>query len=107
MGCGSAGAADGDTNEVLLKKLEKMEQRIETLEAELKQKTGACRERLRSDKSAKSAATPASPKNANAAVPADQPQASQSKQDPQEQTRSEGQAGIQVEAARRFEIAAA
>jgi hypothetical protein len=78
MGCGSAGAADGDGNEVLLKKLEKMEQRIETLEAELKQKQAPA-----IDKSAKSAATPASPKNANAAVPADQPRASQSKQDPQ------------------------
>jgi hypothetical protein len=77
MGCGSAGAADGDSNEVLLKKLEKMEQRIETLEAELKQKQAPA-----TGKSAKSAATPASPKNADAAVPADQPQDAQSKQDP-------------------------
>src|SRR5260370_38957399 len=38
IGCASAQAADGDANEVLLKKLEKMEQRIEMLEAELKQK---------------------------------------------------------------------
>src|SRR6202790_4165523 len=78
MGCGSAGAADGDSNKILWKKLEKREQRIETLEAELKQKQAPA-----IDKSAKPAATPASPKNANAAVPADQPRASQSKQDSQ------------------------
>jgi hypothetical protein len=80
LGCGRAGAADGDSNEVLLKKLEKMEQRIETLEAELKQKQAPASP---ADKSAKSAAAPASPKNANAAAPADQPQASQSNQDSQ------------------------
>jgi hypothetical protein len=82
MGCGSAGAADGDSNEILLKKLEKMEQRIETLEAELRQKRAPAIASP-ADKSAKPAATPASPKNANAAAPADQPQASQSNQDSQ------------------------
>jgi hypothetical protein len=39
MSCsGAAFAADGDANEALLKKLEKMERRIQLLEAELKQK---------------------------------------------------------------------
>src|SRR6266852_7204260 len=69
ISCSSAWAADGDANEALMKKLEKMEQRIQTLEAELKQKQTSP-----SDKSTKSAPAPASPKNANAAVPADQPQ---------------------------------
>src|SRR5262249_28338782 len=37
-GCGGAVAAEDEENTVLLKKLEKMEQRIQLLEAELKQK---------------------------------------------------------------------
>jgi hypothetical protein len=74
MGCSSAWAADGDANEALMKKLEKMEQRIQTLEAELKQKQTSS-----SDKSTKSAPASASPKNANAAVPSDQPQDARSK----------------------------
>ncbi len=82
IGCASAQAADGDANEVLLKKLEKMEQRIEMLEAELKQKQASPAEKqaapsdksTKSDNNTKSAAAPASPKNANAAGPSDQPQ---------------------------------
>lgn len=38
VGCGSAWAADGDVNEAVLKKMEAMEKRIQSLEAELKQK---------------------------------------------------------------------
>src|SRR5258708_28882314 len=82
IGCASAQAADGDANEVLLKKLEKMEQRIEMLEAELKQKQASPSEKqaapsdksTKSDNNTKSAAAPASPKNANAAGPSDHPQ---------------------------------
>ncbi|HET7889479.1 MAG TPA: hypothetical protein VFL62_24885 [Bradyrhizobium sp.] len=37
-GCGSAFAADGEVNEAVLKKMEAMEKRIQSLEAELKQK---------------------------------------------------------------------
>src|ERR1700738_4896394 len=64
---GSLQAADGD--EALMKKLERMERRIQSLEAELKQK-----QTPPSDKSAQLATVPASPKNANAAVPSDKPQ---------------------------------
>src|SRR5260370_42055738 len=83
IGCGGVNAADGDANEVLLKKLEKMEQRIQTLEAELKEK----KQTAHSDKSAKSTAA-ASPKNANAAVPLDQPLDPQSKRDPKDKPAS-------------------
>lgn len=38
MGCGDVRAAEGDANEILLKKLDKMERRILALEAELKAK---------------------------------------------------------------------
>jgi len=38
VACGNAWSADGDVNEALLKKMEAMEQRIQSLEAELKQK---------------------------------------------------------------------
>src|SRR5260221_8333163 len=82
IGCASDRAADGDANEVLLKKLEKMEQRIEMLEAELKQKQASPAEKqaapsdksTKSDNNTKSAAAPASPKNANAAGRSGQPQ---------------------------------
>ncbi len=40
-GCGSAFAADGDVNEAVLKKMEAMEKRIQSLEAELRQKRSA------------------------------------------------------------------
>ncbi len=83
IGCSGVNAADGDANEVLLKKLEKMEQRIQTLEAELKEK----KQTAPSDKSAKSTAA-ASPKNANAAVPLDQPLDPQSKRDPKDKPAS-------------------
>ncbi len=77
LSCGSAWAADGDANEVLLKKLEKMEQRIETLEAELKEKKQASlseKQTSPSDKSAKS------DKVAKSSDPADPSQAPQDKQ---------------------------
>src|SRR5229473_1347558 len=67
LSCSNAWAADGD--DALMKKLERMERRIQSLEAELKQKLTPP-----SDKSAQLAAVPASPKNANAAVPSDKPQ---------------------------------
>jgi hypothetical protein len=61
----SAFAADGDaSNEALLKKMEQMEQRIQTLEAELKEKRAAspAKSAVASDKPAKSAtASPAAP----------------------------------------------
>jgi hypothetical protein len=83
----SAVAADGDaSNEALLKKMEQMEQRIQTLEAELKEKRAAspAKNTATADKLAKtttaSAAAPASPKsdpaspkNAGAAATADAP----------------------------------
>ena len=41
VGCGSAWSADGDAGDAVLKKMEAMEKRIESLEAELKQKRAA------------------------------------------------------------------
>src|SRR5262245_54467819 len=41
IGCGNAWSAEGDPNEALLKKLEKMEQRIQMLEGQLKHKQAA------------------------------------------------------------------
>jgi hypothetical protein len=41
VGCGSAWAADGDVSEAVLKKMEAMEKRIQSLEAELKKKQTA------------------------------------------------------------------
>ena len=38
VGCGSAWSADGDASDAVLKKMEAMEKRIQSLEAELKQK---------------------------------------------------------------------
>src|SRR6266702_3308973 len=75
IGCSGARAADGGTNEALMKKLEKMEKRIEMLEAELKEKQASPSGKQASpaDKGSKPAAAPASAKNANAAVPSDQP----------------------------------
>jgi hypothetical protein len=69
MSCsGGALAADGDANEVLLKKLEKMERRIQLLEAELKQKQG----RPPVDAS-EPAGKSASIKSASATVPSTEP----------------------------------
>ncbi len=67
---GVAWAAEGGANDLLLKKMEKMEQRIQTLEAELKQKQAA-----KPDESAKPtrSATQKDAKNANAAAPSDTP----------------------------------
>src|SRR6266702_1656521 len=81
IGCSSAWAADGDANGALMKKLEKMEQRIQTLEAELKAKQISPSEKQTSssDQNKKPTTASASPKNANAAVPADQPQDSPAK----------------------------
>src|ERR1700730_2089098 len=87
LSCSGAWAADGDANEVLLKKLEKMEQRIETLEAELKEKKQASlseKQTSPSDKSAKSdkgakSPDPASPKNTNGAALPDPSQGPQGK----------------------------
>jgi hypothetical protein len=88
LGCTGAWAADGGANEVLLKKLEKMEQRIQTLEAELKEKKQAsATEKQASDKGTKSdkggarSPDPAALKTANAALPADQSQETQGKQE--------------------------
>ena len=76
---GSAWAAVGDNNEALLKKLDKMEKRIEFLENELKRKQASAADKntaapgsgnatLASDKSAKPQATPEAPPPANAAA---------------------------------------
>lgn len=62
VGSGSASAAEGDRNEALLKKLEKMEQRIQVLEAELKKDAGA-----------RPAARPASSRSANVAAASVEP----------------------------------
>jgi hypothetical protein len=56
---GVAFAVDGDANDILLKKMEKMERRIQSLEAELKQKQVA-----KLDDPAKPARTSAAPANA-------------------------------------------
>src|SRR5437762_2448007 len=64
---GDAFAADGDANAALMKKLEKMERRIQSLEAELRQQQAPP-----SDASARPTATPASLRSARAAAPADQ-----------------------------------
>lgn len=55
-------AAEDSTNEVLLKKLDKMERRIQALEAELKQKDS----RQQADAGTKSSSRPASIRSANA-----------------------------------------
>ena len=68
---GAAWAAEDGANDLLLKKMEKMEQRIQTLEAELKQKQAA-----KPDESVKPprSATQKDAKNANAAAaPSDTP----------------------------------
>jgi hypothetical protein len=74
----SASAAEGDPNEALLKKLDMMEKRIQSLEAELKQKQS----RPPDEAGAKRVA-PASVKSANAATPAPQDQPSQKPGTPQ------------------------
>ena len=67
---GVAWAAEGGTNDLLLKKMEKMEQRIQTLEAELKQKQAA--KPNDAVKPTRSSTPPAGTRNANAAaVPGD------------------------------------
>jgi hypothetical protein len=81
LSCSSAWAADGDANDALTKKLETMERRIQSLEAELKQKQTAPpgKSTASSEKSLKSAAAPAPKKNADAAVSLDPPQTSRGK----------------------------
>lgn len=61
---GGAWAADGDANDALLKKLERMEQRIQMLEGQLKQKQVSA-----SDAPGKSTPAPAPTRDANAAAP--------------------------------------
>src|SRR5258708_37484206 len=69
----AARAGDGYANDLLLKKMEKMEQRIQSLEAELKQKQApASAAAAPSATAANQPPAAASPKNANAAVPAAQ-----------------------------------
>jgi hypothetical protein len=93
--CGSAWAADGDVNDALLKKMEAMEKRIQSLEAELKQKqppapetqgspaekaAPAEKQIASSDKMPKKA--PEAKKSASAAVPAEPPPGSSGKPSP-------------------------
>src|ERR1700730_2964391 len=90
LSCSGAWAADGDANEVLLKKLEKMERRIETLEAELKEKKQASlsekqtspSDKTKSDKGAK-LPDPALVRTANAVATAETSQDPPGKQAPQ------------------------
>jgi hypothetical protein len=77
---GAASAAEGDANELLLKKLEKMERRIQQLEGELKQK----QDRPTADAGAKPAAKSATVRSANAAAPAAEPKDTQAKPDAQQ-----------------------
>src|SRR5450755_1248339 len=83
-----ARAADGDVNEALLKKLETMEQRIQSLEAELKQKQAPEKQAALADKPTSSseklpkAPAPESKKTAGAVVPADPAQAPPGKPSP-------------------------
>jgi hypothetical protein len=90
IGCGNAGAADGDVNEALLKKMEAMEQRIQSLEAELKKKDAPAPEKqaaaipekqsASSDKIPKKAPASDPKKGASAAAsPSDLPQNPQGK----------------------------
>ncbi|MEH2490147.1 hypothetical protein [Bradyrhizobium sp. AZCC 2230] len=81
---GAASAADGDANELLLKKLEKMERRIQQLEGELKQK----QDRPTADASARPAAKSATVRSANAAAPAAEPTDTQAKPDAQHSEKS-------------------
>src|SRR5262249_12497777 len=77
---GGARAEEGDANELLLKKLEKMERRIQSLEAELKQKQS----RPPAEAAAKPAAPPASIRSANAAAPSSPPPEKQEPSEKQE-----------------------
>jgi hypothetical protein len=79
LSSGGAFAADGDANAALLKKLEKMEQRIQQLETELKQK----QDRPTADAGAKPAAKTASLTGANAAAPSVDAKDSPAKSDAQ------------------------
>jgi hypothetical protein len=63
MGGSTAWAADGDANEALLKKMEKMEQRIQMLEGKLKQKDAAAQ-------TASATAPPSSSPDAKPTAPA-------------------------------------
>ena len=74
---GAASAADGDANDILLKKLDKMERRIQQLESELRQK----QDRPAADAGAKPAAKSATVRSANAAAPAAERQDAQAKPD--------------------------
>jgi hypothetical protein len=74
---GSAFGAEDGANEALLKKLDKMERRIQALEAELKQKES----RTPANASAKPAPPPASVRSANAAAPSTEPATPDAKQD--------------------------
>lgn len=82
---GAALAADGDTNELLLKKLEKMEQRIQLLENELKQKQA----RPPADAAEKPAARSASIRSANATAPSAEPKDGQAKPEAQPSDKSD------------------
>ncbi|MCG2632565.1 hypothetical protein L6654_38830 [Bradyrhizobium sp. WYCCWR 13023] len=77
---GAAYAANGDANELLLKKLEKMELRIQRLEGELKQK----QDRPTADAGAKPSAKLATAKSTNAAAPTAEPKDTQTKPDAQQ-----------------------
>jgi hypothetical protein len=79
VACGDARAAESDANELLLKKLEKMERRIQSLEAELKQKQS----RPSAETAAKPAAASASIRSANATAPASPPPEKQEKAEAQ------------------------
>jgi hypothetical protein len=70
IGGSAAWASDGDPNDLLMKKLEKMERRIQSLEAELKQKQASP-----PAVGAKPVpvSIPASPKSANAEIPPGKP----------------------------------
>ena len=74
MGCSGAWAADGDVNEAVLKKMEAMEKRIQSLEAELRQKQASA-----SDKAQKKTPAPDPKQDVKAAATADTPQEPKSK----------------------------
>jgi hypothetical protein len=80
----SGGAFAADTNEVLLKKLQKMEQRIQLLETELKQKQG----RPSVEAAQKPAAKSASIRGANAVAPSTEPKDAQARPEAQSSEKS-------------------
>jgi hypothetical protein len=85
IGCSSARAADGDVNDAVLKKMEAMEKRIQSLEAELKQKRIA------------DAAGPASP--AEKPAPQEKKQASGAEKTQKKSPAAEADKGAKVAAA--------